>query len=339
MSARFQSKAGALIGAAVMLLTLVPTVAVGDNAAGSPDGLVVVIHPRNAVYEDAGVLVASVQNAYVFDFQLFTAGGQPYHVSKYMVDVHTVDGRAQPPGSSPFDSTLVWTRTFDLGDSYASAGTLRIPANVLTVRAPDGHEVPFFGGLTVTILPMLDENRQSLLDADFHYPAGQFSLPANEAAAQGDYARADQLDEGFTPVFITHGQLSGLLQYGNPVVNPGFEFFVCDEDTARAATDGNADCSNRPAPNEADADGKMAVPPWFIRADVPDANGDKVPCSIHHINGSSPEGAAAMSIHYKPCDNGRRLLLGQIISEPGAPLHWEGAQDSTVSFSLRIAGS
>lgn len=314
-----RSRIALALGAIMLLSTTLPLASVlGANEPGSLDDLVVLVTPRHStLVGDNQVAMASTSNMFVFDFELRHADGSPYVVTQYYVDIHTVDGRADPDADWP---TLIWSGKFSTAPTYK--GTVRVPASEVVHFTPKDHngyhhEFPF-GGMSFTLLATKDAQGRSLLDGS--YPAGSYSLLANNLYAQG--VRGDQLDradEGFTPLLLFSTQLSGLTQFGNPVLNPGFE--VGFEDMGDLYPDVG------PIPGF-----RSALPPWVMLR-----NDAETPATTSHIQGAAGKAGSAVSIRYNTADNGHGTSFGQLFFVPGAnsPGPWVGTDDVKIVFDMR----
>lgn len=310
---RNPGRATTLVAVAALLLTALPLGALAANDPGQPDGLIVVVSPRSATLSDAGAVVSSIGGHYVFDFELVSAKtgklGQPYMVKGYMVDVNT----AQPDGGNGPVQQLLWTESVMLS-SATSKGTIRIPADALAWNAEALH------GLVLTIHATYDENGAWLHDG--HYPGGHYNVATAEVVAQGRWADADRVDEGFTPVFVVDAQPMGLVQPGNPLLNPGFE----------AASPGEA--ADVPA---GDYGFSGTLPPWILRVD----EGDHVPHSTHErgLRGENGVAGSYARILYDARDGPRNLYFGQVLARPDAagPGGWKGGSAVTVEYDVRVS--
>lgn len=303
----------------LLVAASVPLAAVSgaENDPGQADGLVVVAHPRAASVTDNGVVMTALGNQYVFDFSLFTAEGAPYLVKSYMVDVNTI---RQEGGNGPGEAaTLVWTETVNLATA-TNSGTVRIPA--WRVMATDGNADTNFAGFTLTILPRIDAQGLSLVDADGHLPAGQYSLAANELADAGRWAEADVADEGFTPVLGFAASLDDVVEPGNPLLNGGFELPQMAQPGADAPVAG----------------ARLAAPGWYLYLNkvANDQTDSTQPASVG--NSGSRYGSEGMyySIKYNTSDDGKNLGLHQRISAPAGSA-WVGTSSVKAEFDIAVS--
>lgn len=299
----------------MLLATVVPFTALvsAANEPGVPDDLVAKITPRGGTTINDALAMASSNNLFTFDFELFHDDGSPYLVTRYGVDVHIIDGRFNSSQDWP---TLIWSA--DVITSATNKGTIRIPAGDIVFYTPEDpngymHEFPF-GGLALTLQAKYDENGQWLHNGS--YPKASYNLAANAAIASGDFENADQLGEFPTPLLLFNGQLSGLAQFGNPLLNPGFEIGYESE--------------NFDVPGAGSA--SMAIPPWFITTDT-----GVETTSTHYIQGSAGSSGSAVEIRYNTADNGESAHFGQLFFVPGEndTAHWTGTDDVKVSFDMR----
>lgn len=314
-----KGKVAFTMGALMLLSATFPFATVFADTEQGPDGLVVVVEPRLGTLLGNGVAVASTGNMFLFDFQLFTDEGAPFVVTEIMVDVHTVDGRADSSAAWP---TLIWSKNIEMAPT--NKGTIRVPANEITFYTPKDpeyyHEMPF-GGMTLTILAVKDAFGNSLLENSY-YPAGQHSLAANRLAKEESWAEADAADELFTPLFLFNGQLSGLTQIGNPILNPGFEVGYQSGATPEEGED-------IPVPAAT-----TAIPPWFL---VAEGAGSHIHSTVH-IQGAAGSSGSAGTVRYNHDDNGNGLHFGQFFFVPGAnsPGPWFGSSDVKAEFDIRV---
>lgn len=330
-----RSKVALILSAMMLISTTLPLASVfATNEAGELDDLVVIVHPRLGTVLGDEVAVSSTGNLFIFDFELHHADGSPYLVKEYMVDVNTIDGRLNPdpdPGNFP---TLIWTDTFS-SSSAIWRGVIRIPAADITFYTPPdpngyNHELPF-GGMTLTILATKDHNGNNLASAEGYFPAGQYSLAANHLGEDlGDWAAADRADEGFTPILLFNGQLSGLYQFNNPILNPGFE--IGYEST------GSPDDLDGFVPGAT-----TGIPPWFL------ARNDRAHVhSTNYIQGSGGSSGSSSVVQYNHDDDGGGLYYGQFFFVPGAsevqpgastPGPWCGSGSMRAEYDMRARDS
>lgn len=300
---RIKTAAGIL--AALLLTSIVPLMGAvaANNEPGTPDGLVVVVKPRHGTTTgENAVTVQAENNLFIFDFELYTKTGAPYFVKRLGVDLNSA---GQGNDNPDFDgASLIYTRQIDFAEPV-SQGTLRIPAApVMWIESP-------FQGVVLTLLAILDEDGKTLVDpTTMNAPAGQFSIVANQLAARGQWEEADQADEGFTPLFLLNGQLSSLMQAGNPLLNPGFEFG---------------------GPAQKFGDDSVSTPPWVLRNTG--GTGPAIRSSQIFAGACGGSGSCA-SIHVDRADKG--LLFGQNFwAFSKNESQWFAGDDLKVQFDIR----
>lgn len=315
MSTKFSSRTAIVFVSMALLATALPfSVVSADNAPGGDDGLAVIVQPRQATAQDNTVVVSSVNGLFVFDYQLFTATGAPFYATKVVVDLNSEHNAGGHNGPSGAPADLIWTRTFD--SAATSSGTIRVPAEEMAFIGP-------LDGVALTINVVYDGAGNYLCGSNGVCPSGQFSLPANAAAAKGNWAAAAKADEAFTPLVLVDGQLTGILQAGNPLVNPGFEVGL---------TDGGYEGQSQPDGTL----GKMAIAPWNLRLNAPDLPDNTVPASFHHIGYEDGVTAAYVDVEYNAADDGKDLILAQFLTAPGATGAYVGGSDVNACFDARF---
>lgn len=103
-----------------------------------------------------------------------------------------------------------------------------------------------------------------------------------------------------------NGVGTGVFSFTNPLVNPGFE--------ADLLVEGRRDTTDNTGAT-------MSSPPWFFRLDD-GANGGQQPTnpkSTHEVAaGAGRLGDSALKIRYSVLDNGKGLMLGQLLGVEGA---------------------
>lgn len=304
---------------AILLLTAVTPFALvtAQNNATEPDDLVVVITPRNGIPVSDGKLgVAAIGTMFVFDYQLFHADGTPFLISQYSVDVHTIDGRTTENVAADWP-TLIYEDVVDVAPS--STGTIRIPAAAVTWYTPKDpdyyHEMPF-GGMSLVFHARADADGTPFTG---DLPNGAYNIATADLAASGSWAEAGMADEQFTPLLLFNGQLSGLVQFANPVLNPGFEIGYQSD--------------SRCCGGQADIPGfSSAIPPWFMFT-----NTGKVPQSTHYIQGSAGSSGSAVAVRYSTADNAEGAHFGQLFFEPNTTKigPWYGSDSVKLQFDMR----
>lgn len=288
---------------------LVPSgLVLASNEPGQPEDLVVLVEPRHTTLQDEAALVQAVNNQYVFDFETFHADGSEFLFTEYIIDVHTIDADGEPT------DTLIFTET--RSTSPTNEGTVRIPASQIAW----GSAMPA-NGITFTVLLRYDENGDSLVeeseDGDLHLPAGNYNAAVKEMVANGNYAEADQADEGFTPIFLLNSQPNGVIDAKNPLINPGFE----------VGADAN---TSNPGPWQS------ATPPWALYAG--DDDGFPVNSTMRQLSGQGVSGSAAR-VDYDMGDQGDHVSLAQFLHAPGADVgHWVSTEDLRVEYDIRVDG-
>ena len=305
---------------AILLLTAVTPFALvtAQNNATTPDDLVVVITPRNGIPVSDGKLgVAAIGTMFVFDYQLFHADGSPFLITEYLVDVHTVDGRATENPAADWP-TLIFEETVSVAAS--STGTIRIPAAAVTWYTPKDpnyyHEMPF-GGMSLVFHATKDADGASLHTTS--YPNGAYNIATADLVASGSWAEAGMADEQFTPLLLFNGQLSGLVQFANPILNPGFEIGFQSDNRCCGGAGGIPGFSS-------------GIPPWFMVT-----NTQVTPQSTHYIQGAAGSSGSAVAVRYNTADNGEGAHFGQMFFEPGATKvgPWYGTSSVKAEFDMR----
>ncbi|HWG89616.1 MAG TPA: PKD domain-containing protein, partial [Candidatus Thermoplasmatota archaeon] len=120
-------------------------------------------------------------------------------------------------------------------------------------------------------------------------------------------------------------QPTGLVSFGNPLKNAGFEVDGLVEGSSHYFADGTA------------YGGTMTSPPWFLRLDDAGAGAPTNPKSTHRVvAASSITSGKALQVNYNAADNGKTLMLGQLFGTGALRdgLVYEGAK--AASFDVKV---
>ncbi|MFA5862312.1 MAG: hypothetical protein WDA16_11525, partial [Candidatus Thermoplasmatota archaeon] len=221
-----RSRLATLVGAMMLAGSMIPLgLVAADNAAGSPDGLVVIVHPRSATLADSEVTMSAMNELYIFDVETYHSDGTPFLFTHWGAGILTFDPArptpSEPCAGLPADS-CIWT------SSGTNAPTSRVTIRVPTSAVAWGGAIPG-NGVAFGFSVYNDGNGNDLADANGRYPLGNFNPAANQLASDGHWAEADQADEAPTPIFLFGSQPTILIQPGNPIANPGFELYADTE--------------------------------------------------------------------------------------------------------------
>lgn len=281
---------------------------------GEADDLIVVGKARSSTTEDDTLLVNAINNMYIFDIELYEGDGSPLDVTQWGAVAGSIDpnGNTVDPGAcggEPYDSACIYTTTETT--EATNEITLRIPASVIGW----GQSIPA-NGVAIGINVHADGDGEPITDNGSPSDLAYINLVVNQAANNGNWDEAAEASQSFTPVFLLDAQPKGVIDAGNPLINPGFEL------GAEANTD-------NPGPWES------ATPPWALYRG--DDSGTPAASSTEQISGQVS--GDAVRVVYDMEDQGTHAALAQFLHAPGADAgHWFSTDELTVEYDIRVTG-
>lgn len=318
----FQKKQARLAAALVATLLAATLLPLSLVSADHPDGngYIVVFTPQDGDVRDGGLFMNAELGYYHFDVEVFDANGDAFPLTQYGFVVYSLEGNGSCTGSSNPQCLYV------TGGQFAEA------TNTFTVSVPSAA-IAFQGefpsnGVGVYLVLHRDADGNTLLNTETGtLPTGHYSALTEGLFSQSSFAEADQADGHGTPIFVADFEVDGVIEAGNPLINPGFEATV---------PNGQGDGYRFPG---AEYGFSSAIPPWVLfRADPTDGNSE--PASAHFLATHGGAGGSYASIHYDIADNGQNLIYGQFISPPVGGLGaWVAGEGLTLSFDASANGN